>query len=152
MKRPYQVTALVCLSFAVFIGWESYKLKYYLEMGPGPGFFPLWLSGIFGVLAVMMFVHATFGASDPMPEDFFPRRLGYFRIAAILGALTGALLLFEPLGFRLTMFAFFLFLLSALSRHRLIVSVPIAVAGSFGVYHVFTVFLKIPLPIGIFGI
>ena len=99
-----------------------------------------------------MFSQATFGMPDPMPEDFFPSRRGYLRIGAIIGSLAAVLILFVPLGFRVTMFGFFLFLLTALSRHRLVVSVPVALLGSFGIYQVFTSFLEIPLPIGIFGI
>jgi putative tricarboxylic transport membrane protein len=152
LKRPYQITALVCLLFALFVGWQSLRLPYYSVMGPGPGFFPIWLSVFFGLLAAVMFGQATVGVSEPMPEDFFPHRTGFVRIGVILGAMTGTILLIDPLGFRLTMFAFFLLLLSALSRHRLIVSVPIAAVGSFGVYQLFTGFLEIPLPIGIFGI
>lgn len=152
MKRPYQITAVVALLFAVFVAWESVELRLYLPMGPGPGFFPLWLSVGFGLLAVIMFCHATFAVADPMPEDFFPTRRGWLRMAAIMGALGAALVLFEPLGFRLTMFAFFMFLLNALSRHRLVLTTVIAVAGSFGVYHVFKDFLEIPLPVGVFGI
>lgn len=55
MTRPYQITATVCVLFAVFVVRESVKLKLYTAMGPGPGFFPLWLSMFFGVLAVVMF-------------------------------------------------------------------------------------------------
>lgn len=152
MKRSYQITAAVCVLFAAFVALESVALKLYTPLGPGPGFFPLWLSILFGMLAVVMFCQATLGRSDPMPADFFATRTGYLRMAAIIGSLIGTVALLNPLGFRLTSLAFYLFLLNVLSRQSLIVSVLIALAGSFGVYHVFANFLMIPLPVGILGI
>lgn len=152
MRYPYQVTAGASVLFAIFVGRESARLKFYTPMGPGPGFFPLWLSIFFGVLALVMLCQATFGRARPMPADFFATRTGYGRIAAILASLIGTVVLLEPLGFRLTSLAFYLFLLHVLSRQRLIVSVLIALAGSFGVYHVFAHVLMVPLPVGMFGI
>lgn len=152
MSRPYQITAAICLLFAVFVAYESVRLKYYTPMGPGPGFFPLWLSIGFGILAAVMFCQARFGRSDPMPADFFATRMGYLRIAAILGSLVGTVVLFNPLGFRLTSLAFYFFLLTVLGRHGFLTSAVFAVVGSFGVYHVFANVLMIPLPVGIFGI
>ncbi len=152
MKRSYQITAAVCILFAASVAHESIKLKLYTSMGPGPGFFPLWLSISFGILAVVMFCQATFGRSEPMPADFFATRTGYLRIAAILVSLIGTVALLNPVGFRLTSLAFYFFLLNVLGRHSLIVSGLVALAGSFGVYHVFATFLRIPLPIGILGI
>ena len=152
MSRPYQITAAVGILFAAFVAYGSVRLKFYTAMGPGPGFFPLWLSILFGVLAVFMFCQATFGRSDPMPADFFATRTGYVRIGAILVSLIGTVVLLNPLGFRLTSLAFYLFLLNILSRHHVIVSVLAALVGSFGVYHVFANILMIPLPVGILGI
>jgi putative tricarboxylic transport membrane protein len=152
MRYPHQVAAGASVLFALFVGRESARLTFYTPMGPGPGFFPLWLSIVFGVLALVMFCQATFGPARPMPAGFFATRTGYGRIAALLASLIGTVVLLEPLGFRLTSLAFYLFLLHVLSRQRLIVSVLIALAGSFGVYHVFAHFLMVPLPVGMFGI
>jgi putative tricarboxylic transport membrane protein len=152
VKRPYQITAVICALFAAFVAYESLDMELYFVRGPGPGFFPWWLSLVFGFLAVLMFYYATFRPVDPMPEDFFPTRSGYLRMAAIIGSLAGTLVLFEPLGFRLTTFLFFLFLLSVLGRHGLVLTTVFSLAGSFGVYEVFVRFLDIPLPIGFLGV
>lgn len=152
MERPYQITAAMCLLFAAFVAHGAFKLKLYTPMGPGPGFFPFWLSLAFGLLAVVLFWQARFGRPEPMPADFFATRTGYVRIAAILVALIGTVVLLNPLGFRLTSLLFYFFLLNVLSRHSLVVSTAVALAGSFGVYHVFANLLMIPLPIGFLGI
>jgi putative tricarboxylic transport membrane protein len=88
MKRSYQITGTALLLLAAFIAWEALKLKFYTHLGPGPGFFSLWLSLILGVLAVLMILKATFRPPEPMPEDFFPNRAGFFKMGWI--AMTGS--------------------------------------------------------------
>ncbi len=152
MKRPYQITAIVFLLFSAFIARESLELKFYTTLGPGPGFFPFWLSLFLGALAAVMLYQATFKPQDPMPSDFFANAKGYMRVAAIIIALVASILFMETIGFRLIMLAFYLFLLFALGRQNLIVTALVALAGSWGVYQVFVEYLKVPLPVGIFGI
>ncbi len=151
MKRPYQITAVVFLLFSAFMARESMELKFYTSLGPGPGFFPFWLSVFFGILAAFQFYHATWTKNDPLPDDFFASRLGYLRALAVLVAMFGAALLLEELGFRLTMLSFLLFLLVTLGRVNPILTVVIAVVGSWGTFHVFDQILKVPLPQGMFG-
>jgi putative tricarboxylic transport membrane protein len=152
MKRPYQITAVLCILFAAFVLRQSLALRLYTSMGPGPGFFPFWLAILFAGLALIMLGQAIFARSDPRPADFFATRTGYLRIAAIVGSLAGTVLLLDPLGFRLTTLAFYLVLLNVLSRQSWLVTLVIAVAGSFGVYYVFAEVLRIPLPVGLLGV
>ena len=58
----------------------------------------------------------------------------------------------EPLGFRLTMLAFIAGLLAALGARSPAAILITALAGSFGVFHVFYYWLKVPLPIGLLGV
>lgn len=152
MKRAHQVTAVVCIVFAAFVMRRSLALRLHTPLGPGPGYFPFWLSAVFGGLGLIMLVQATSGRVETGPADLLPTPAGSRRIAAILGALVGAVVLMNPLGFRLTSLAFYLFLLTTLSRTRWVVTLLVAVAGSFGVYHVFASFLRITLPVGLLGI
>jgi putative tricarboxylic transport membrane protein len=154
MKRPYQIMSALFFVFSIFIVWQSIELRYYTSLGPGPGFFPFWLSSGLAVLSAVMFYQATWGGArkDPMPVDFFASRVGYFRIAAITVATAAVVVTMEPLGFRISMLGYLLFLLFALGRVNLIATVVVALAGSFGVYHVFVQWLAVPLPVGMFGI
>ena len=201
MKRPYQFAGVAFLLFAAFALNESRKLKYYSSLGPGPGFFPFWVSLFIGILALVMLYEAswkpqepmpaafnasrmgyvrsasilvalilmvatierlgfrlamlyeaTWKSQEPMPADFIASRMGYVRCASILVALILMVVTIERLGFRLAMFGFYLFLLVALGRRNIFVTIAIALAGSFGIFYVFAEWLKIPLPVGVFGL
>ena len=152
MKRPYQITAVVFIIFSAFIVREAMELKFYTSLGPGPGFFPFWLAVLLAILSVMMLYNATFKDAGPMPADFWASKVGYIRMAAIFLAISAAVFLMELIGFRITMLAFYLFMLFALGRQNLIVTALVSLAGSWGVFYVFVEYLKVPLPIGIFGI
>jgi putative tricarboxylic transport membrane protein len=152
MKRPYQITAVVILLFSAFMVRESLQIRFYTAMGPGPGFFPFWLSVFLGLLAAFMFYHATWGESDPMPADFFASRKGYFRAAAALGALYFCAFAMAYLGFRLTMLIFVVWLLSTLGKVNPILIAVIAALASFGGYWLFDQVLQVVLPVGMFGI
>lgn len=151
MKRPYQITGVVFLILAAFIAWESLELQFYSYIGPGPGFFPFWLALVLGTLAVLMILQATFRRTDPMPADFFASRAGYLRVGAIVLALTATTALMKVLGFQLTMLGIIIFLLFALGRPSLVVTLLVSVAGSFGCFYLFNRLLRVPLPAGLFG-
>ena len=153
MNRVYQITAVVFFLFSAYIAKESLALRFYTSLGPGPGFFPFWLSLMLGALSAMLFYQGTWGSrrNEPLPEDFFATRVGYFRIAAMVLATAVVVVSLEPLGFRLTMLAYLLFLIFGLGRVNLFLTALVSLAGSFGLYYGFVELLKIPLPTGVFG-
>jgi putative tricarboxylic transport membrane protein len=152
MLRPYLITAGLLLAAALFIGWEALSLGYYSRLGPGPGFFPLWLAAGLAVSAVGMAVEAWRQPAQPLPADFLPGRAGLLKIGAIVGAVIVTILVFEPLGFRLTMLTLVGFLLPLLGQRSLMLTPALALLGSFGTYALFVNGLGVPLPIGFLGI
>ena len=153
MHRGWQV-ACVCL-LGVFLAALVTSLGYSLTdaLGPGPGFFPFWLSVIGIVLVGAMLVQLARGKilADAAAE-VLPDRRAAFQAGGVLVALIVAAALLEPLGFRLTMLPFVAGLLLTLGARSLLAIALTAVAGSFGVFHVFYYWLKVPLPIGALGI
>ena len=152
MRRTYQITGTIIFAFSLFIIHEALKLRYYTSLGPGPGFFSFWLAVILALLAVGMIFQATFRPTEPMPNDFFSDRIGYFRGGAVVLALVITISLMNTLGFRLTMFGVYLFLLTAMGRRDIIVTLIVSLAGSFGMFYLFDHWLMVPLPVGMFGI
>lgn len=152
MRRPYQITGCAFLFLAGFTATESLRLRYYTPLGPGPGFFAFWLACVLAVLAIVVIGQATFGATEQMPSDFVPEKKGGLRVGAVVVALVATAALLNLLGFRMTMLAVNLFLLTVLGRHSLILTLLVSLAGSFGVFHVFSRWLMVPLPVGVFGL
>lgn len=152
MRRSHQITGVVVLLVAGFLGYHAWRLAYYTPLGPGPGFFPLWICILLALLATFVVVNATFREPSALPEDFFATAPAYRRIAAVLIALFAVANLMPILGFRLTMLAFYIALLSLLGRRHPLETLTLALIGSFGVFHLFVEFLSLPLPVGVLGL
>jgi len=151
LKRLHQVTAVILLVVSAFLGWEAGKLQFYTPVGPGAGFFPLCLAIVLAVLSIAMFAQTLSGPAEPLPEDFSPGRKGAIRVAVILGGLVFFVAALTPLGFRLTTFILSMVLIHALGRTKALISIPVSLGLSFGIYYVFSDLLTITLPDGPFG-
>jgi putative tricarboxylic transport membrane protein len=122
-------------------------------LGPGPGFFPFWLSVIGIALTGAILLQVTLGPLlADAPGGLLPERRAALQGLGVLVALAAAAVLLEPLGFRLTVLPFVAVLLVALGARSWLAIALCAVGGSFGVFHVFYHWLKVPLPVGAFGI
>jgi putative tricarboxylic transport membrane protein len=153
MKKNWQIASLVFLALSIFVFIHSFAYPYKDRLGPGPGFFPFWLSIITGLLSLGLFFQNTFAKSEKEEgKSFLPHREGALRIFFILVSLVFVLVFLNTLGFRLSLLAFLFFLPLGLGVRNWIAIPIVAVAGSFGVFHVFYYWLKLPLPIGILGI
>lgn len=81
-----------------------------------------------------------------------PDRPAIRRLLAVLILLAAAAWALDPLGFRLTALFFTAILLPALGARSLIAIPLFSLTASLVVFHVFYYMLKVPLPIGVFGI
>jgi putative tricarboxylic transport membrane protein len=146
MQRIHQAAALCFVALSVFVVWESWNLEYYTNLGPGPGFFPLWLGITIGGLSLVWLVQVSGRKGRPKDVGFLPQRAGIVRILSILAALTAIAGVMNLLGFQLTMFLFLVFLLRVLGRQALWVTLAVASLCSVGVYHLFGSYLDVALP------
>jgi hypothetical protein len=143
------VWGLVLLGYGVTIFVQSLSLKYHTEYGPGPGFFPLWVSGILIPLAVAYIVEAL-KKDVILVKDIIPDRKVFYRTLALVGGLLFFCLTANFLGYFLSGFIllFVMFIwdfkpLWALLWSAVFMAVLMAI---------FQVFLKVSLPLGIFDI
>jgi putative tricarboxylic transport membrane protein len=137
---------VVFLAVSLYVIWEALRLNYYDQLGPGAGFFPFWLGLALSLLSLGWLSQTWRGLEENAEANFFPDRQGVIRVATIVAALVLFVFLLHPLGFRLTMLAFLLFMLVVLGRQNLVVTGVVAVVGSFGVYYAFHNWLGVPLP------
>ena len=145
--------------------WMAMQLPLQDELGPGPGFFPLWLGGIGAALAVLLIIEVARqpadvlndGEADPaagvaVEASLIPDRRALLQILATFAAVAGVAFALEPLGYRLTALAFTPLVLLALGARSPVAIPVISLIASFGVFHVFYHWLKVPLPIGMLGV
>ena len=151
--RRGRIIACICL-LGIFLAALVTSLDYSLSdaLGPGPGFFPFWLSVSGVALTIAIMVETLRGQDDADASDIVPTGKAALQAGAVLIALAAAAALLEPLGFRLTMLVFIAGLLAALGARSLPGIALTAVALSFGVFHVFYYWLKVPLPVGALGL
>jgi putative tricarboxylic transport membrane protein len=153
MKRGWQVACACFFLIFAFALYRSLLLPLRDTLGPGPGFFPLCLAILGGVLVATLFVEVSASGSAAFAEPImFPQGLALVRILAVIAGLAAAAAFLETLGFRLIALAFCAALLPVLGARNPVVIAIFAALGSFGVFHVFYHWLKVPLPIGTFGI
>ena len=151
MRKNHLISAGLFLLLAIFIAFGAFDLKYYTQLGPGPGFFSLWLSFFLAIASLAMGIAAWVKPPEKKIDTFLPEREGLIKIGAVLLSLIFTIVMLEPLGFRLTTVTIYFFLLWILGQ-RGISTLISAVAGSFGVYQIFVDILSVPLPIGFLGI
>jgi putative tricarboxylic transport membrane protein len=152
MRRGWQLAAGVLFIVCLIWGWQSVQLSLVDRLGPGPGFFPFWLSLLGAVLSAVVLGQVTLARGEGGGERLVPRGAAAWRVIAILAAVAVAAALMDWLGFRLTMLLFNAALLAALGERRWWLMALFALAGSFGVYHVFNNLLDVILPVGALGI
>lgn len=148
MRKSRLIVSSIFLVFSAALMIASVSMEYYSSIGPGPGFFPFWLSLVLGLLSIIWLVQTLRSAPAGAEKEktLFPRGGGLFRILSILGALSFMIALMEPLGFQLAMFAFLVFLLVVLGHVKAWTTLVIAGIGSFGLFRVFTMLLDVQLP------
>ena len=150
MKRGWQAASVAMLVLFAYFAYESLQLSLRDALGPGPGFFPFWLSVIGAVLSLLLLGQLKLGRADLGAETLSFD--GVRSVVLVLIGLIAATAMLNLAGFRLSMLLFNAYVLIALGVRNWIVIAVFAGAGSFGVYHIFYDLLKVPLPEGIFGI
>jgi hypothetical protein len=124
------------------IGWVPRK-------GPGSGAFPFWLSAGLLIASAAIFIRAWLGKTPQSrsAEPFMdPHTAGMISISVI--AIFGLLFVTEWFGAYVAIFAFMLFYLSFLGRHRWTTTLGIATVTPVAIFLFFEGGMKILLPKG----
>jgi putative tricarboxylic transport membrane protein len=144
--------ACLCAGFATMAG-IAYSYSLSDELGPGPGFFPFWLGLIGTAISLVLLARSWRGRSiGDGATALWPDRAGALRALTLVGGLILSAAFLAPAGFRATALVFTAVLLFALGVRRPVAIAAFALAGSFGLFHVFYHWLKVPLPVGPFGL
>ena len=144
------IASAVLAAFGLYIIWVAAKLPYVSDVGPGPGFFPIWLGiGMMLFASGLMFLsfRAAAGATESEVKSW-PLLLRPF--AGWL-ALMVAIALLGKIGFVLTFILLTFFLIVALERRPILLAAGVGVGLAVIFHLIFVVGLDVSLPKAIWG-
>lgn len=133
--------------FALAVIWESRKLPLGTFRVPGPAYMPVLLALlllIFGVLIAL-----TGGRAEKLAAI---RWTEWRHAVAILCICIFSTLALERLGYRLTILLVLFFLVKVVEKKGWLLTAIFALALSFGSFYLFYTLLRVPLPLGPWGI
>jgi putative tricarboxylic transport membrane protein len=145
--RSDQISGLLLLALALFVGWENRAYPLGTLSEPGPGYLPLGLAVFIGITGLLVAV--TGGRSTLFSDTHWPelRRAILVLVACGVGAFA-----LDELGYRLTVFALLVFFLGVVERKSPWAVAAVSLGFSLISYFVFATWLRVPLPIGPGGI
>ena len=139
--RSDQFSGLMLIALAAYVGWENRAYPLGTLQEPGPGYLPLLLAVLLGIIG--LFVALWGGRSVPLASIKWAEAT---RAILILAACAAATLALEPLGYRLTVIALLVFFLGVLERRRPLPVALVALGFSFASHYVVGDILHVPLP------
>jgi putative tricarboxylic transport membrane protein len=140
-----------CLAaFGLFVVSVASALPYVSEVGPGPGFFPLWLGiGLISFASYLML--SSFSAfTKDSPNDSSTWQATGRALAGWFGLMV-AIALFGWIGFSASFVVLTVFLIVALDRRPFLLSVGVGIGLAVAFHLLFVIALDVPLPAGRWG-
>jgi putative tricarboxylic transport membrane protein len=137
-------------AFGIYVISSAIKLPYVADVGPGPGFFPLWL----GIGLVVFASGLMYGSCRSSAHETASESQSWKLIARSLGgwlAVMVAIALLGKIGFVLSFIILTIFLVVALERRPVWLAVGVAVGLAVVFHAIFVVALDVSLPKTIWG-
>ena len=139
---------LIILSFAGVLFQQALTYDYYGRFGPGPGLFPLWLSGTLGIITII-YIITSYRRKIINIVDIIPRGTGRKKVLSLFAALLVFLVAVRFTGYTVAS-GIMLFIL-LVREYNWYKSLAISVAISCTVFYIFKSILDVPLPVNPFG-
>jgi hypothetical protein len=139
--RSDQLSGLMLIAFALFLGWENRSYPIGSLDNPGPGYMPLLIAIFLGVIGSLV----VLGGSRSVPI----REMNWHEAPrGIVIIVTCALAAFalEHLGYRLTVTALLVFFLGVIERRRALPVALVSLAFALVSFYIVGNLLLVPLP------
>ena len=146
LRMVYRLFLLVITAIALFVSWSGWRLKYYGPLGPGPGFFPVWVGILLALACICALFSSLAKGRDEEGIPFFEDAEGGKSVLLVIVALLALWPGLKYLGFRLTMLVFVWVVPRVFGARPLWQRAAIAVLLSFGVAFGFERGLGVQLP------
>ena len=144
--REDQVSGLMLLALALFVGWQNHSYPLGSLQEPGPGYVPLLIAIFLGVTGLVIAVRG--GASKALADMEWPEAK---RAAIILLACGVATYALEEIGYRITIAALLIFFLGVLERRKPLAVATVSIVFSLLSFYLLGDVLRVPLPRGPWG-
>lgn len=131
---------------AVIFFCYSLQYPYSSDFGPGPGFWPIWLSGLLGLLS-LAYIYSVYQGKDDAEK--VPDKKAGKEILFILFCMSLYVMLLPVLGFNISS-ALFLFVFLR-KGYNLATSLGISAGAAVFLYVLFTECFATPLPTNMWG-
>lgn len=150
MRTKGNLVSATCLAlFGLYVISVASKLAYVSEVGPGPGFFPLWLGiGLVFFAACLIFASRGSSGNQNKAEPIW-KTTG--RALAGWLALMLAIALLGKIGFALSFVLLTIFFIVALDRRPVLLAVGVGVGLAVAFQLIFVTALDVSLPTGFWG-
>ncbi|WP_062234616.1 tripartite tricarboxylate transporter TctB family protein [Fictibacillus sp. FJAT-27399] len=139
---------LIILIFGGLMFVQSLSYQYSSKLGPGPGMFPLWLSGILIVFSFLYIIRSIRKERITFAE-ILPKGKDSKQLLKVLTALVGFILIVPFIGFIMAGIIFLFILLSG--EYRWYINLLISIGVTILLFWVFHGLLSVPLPVNNFG-
>jgi hypothetical protein len=140
---------VILLIYSIVMFVQSLSLQYYAKfgLGPGPGFFPIWLSGALGVLSLIFIFRAL---KRPVPlQDILPHGQGLKNVLSTLGAVLLFILIAKTTGFTIACTLMLSIVLKGQYGWRKGLAISLSITLVLLV--IFQHLLDVPLPVNMWG-
>jgi putative tricarboxylic transport membrane protein len=144
------ISALCLGAFGIYVISVAAKLAYVSEVGPGPGFFPLWLGiGLVVFAGCLIFSSRSPAANPEKSKSPVWRTAG--RALTGWSALMVAIALLDRIGFLLSFIVLTIFLVMVLDRRPALLAVGVGIGLAVAFQLIFVAALDVPLPKNFWG-
>jgi putative tricarboxylic transport membrane protein len=148
MKNAGVYVGIVLLIYSVIMIWQSLTLDYYTAFGPGPGFFPLWISILLLVLS-LLYLWESAKKDIILLSTIIPKGKDLRKILAVLGSVIIFMILVNFVGFVISgsILLFLLFMKEYKWYQGMVMSISISIL----LFYIFKTLLNVPLPANVLG-
>ena len=150
MRRCNQVVSILLLILSIYVIIGSRELTYTVEFSPGAGFFPFWLGISLFICSFILLLNSSILKYYTNEENPFPDKQAFLRIIFIAVSSFIGIVMFEQIGFLISMTLLVAALLVFLEKYKWYSGILIAVLMVSAIYGLFKGSLAIPLPRGVF--
>jgi len=149
MKNAGALVGFLILIFAGTLFFQALSYDYYSDYGPGPGLFPLWLSGLLIVLSIAYIIDC-YKKNIIQLKDVLPKGEGLRKIILIMVSLVVFYILAPYTGYSVA--GIIMLMILFIKEYKWYWGLGISVVVTFVLFYTFYSVLNVPLPVNSFGL